>query len=269
MLLYFVIVPVVVGLVEASIQYATNPSGEPVRAILFALSFTVPGMFFAWLTTSLLARFGAARHLSAVALLVLGYVAALILFRPYYLFVYDLGMTTSPHMRDAILARQYELDASSIATFFIVNLPGVIIWTAVNVVSMNRFGFPRYQDVRSSEPASSGGHHHNPITPTYPSRFGLREHDHLWSISAEEHYLRLRGDFGERVIRHSLKQALTAIDDEAGLRVHRSHWVAFGAVRELQTEGSMQLELPDATIIPVSKSYQQAVLLTKAALLRV
>jgi DNA-binding LytR/AlgR family response regulator len=68
------------------------------------------------------------------------------------------------------------------------------------------------------------------------------------------------------LIRHSFRGALAQLPSSAGLQVHRSHWAAFGHVREVQVGKPLQLRLADGTAIPVSSSYHKAVLLTKNAL---
>ncbi len=89
----------------------------------------------------------------------------------------------------------------------------------------------------------------------------------LWSISAEEHYLRLVGAFGVRMIRHPLKAAIRQIPAACGVQVHRSHWVSFGRVAHILEGQDVQLVLVDGTTIPVSKSYRRAVQLVEAQLL--
>ena len=141
----------------------------------------------------------------------------------------------------------------------------------MNIVFIDRFKFPVYRQA-----VEGAGHTRTapvrdsraPSTSEYPEAFELTPKEQLWAVMAEEHYLRLRGNFGERMIRHSFKAALAKLGSDSGLRVHRSHWVAFGAVRHIHDGKSMELELVDTTIIPVSKPHRHAVLLTRAALLK-
>uniref|UniRef100_UPI001C30EDB7 LytTR family DNA-binding domain-containing protein n=1 Tax=Mesorhizobium sp. GbtcB19 TaxID=2824764 RepID=UPI001C30EDB7 len=77
----------------------------------------------------------------------------------------------------------------------------------------------------------------------------------ILALSAEDHYVRVRTDRGEALILMNLAAAIAALGEEAGVRVHRSHWVS----RQLAEKSSMRggrrgVHVNDDTVLPVSRS---------------
>ena len=82
----------------------------------------------------------------------------------------------------------------------------------------------------------------------------------LLSMSAQDHYVEITTEKGVHLHRMSLKEAIGRVRAEEGIRVHRSHWVAFAAMRSLDKSAERYtLLLSNGAIIPVSKSYADAV----------
>ncbi len=271
-LLFFIVAPILVACIETFLQYSVTPDSDLMSSLAFATMFTVPGTFFAWLTTTLLARLPGARKLPVSLLLVIGFVTSLLVFRPYNLLVYDwISRAAAP----ATQLSQSESDNASqaVARFLFVNIPGALIWTGLNLLFMMRFGFPVYgsstETIESERTAASPAppNHDASRLPDFCRTAGIDDLGNLWAISAEEHYLKLRGSFGTRMIRHSFGGAIDQMPKECGLRIHRSHWISFGRVARIDTENGMQLVLADGTKIPVSSSYWNAVRLTESSLL--
>ena len=271
-LLFFIVAPIIVACVETLLQYSVAPDSDLTTSLAFAMLFTLPGTFFAWLTTTLVARLPGAGKLPMTLLLVIGFIVSLLVFRPYNVFLYDWISYVTP--------RAPELSHTvggyvppSVARFLFVNIPGVLIWTGLNLFFIMRFGFPVYgTPIEKIEPKSASG---SPAfgqrdlsdLPDFCRAAGIEDLADLWVVSAEEHYLRLRGCFGTRIIRQSFGAAIDQIPKNCGLQVHRSHWIAFGRVARIETASGMQLVLADGTKIPVSSSYWNAVRLTETALL--
>lgn len=81
----------------------------------------------------------------------------------------------------------------------------------------------------------------------------------LISMSAEDHYLRLRTDAGEALILMRLTDAVAACAGLDGAQVHRSWWVARDAVTDARKgDGRGTLILEDGREVPVSRSYYPA-----------
>jgi len=81
----------------------------------------------------------------------------------------------------------------------------------------------------------------------------------ILSLSAEDHYVRVRTDRGQALVLMNLTDAATALGPHAGVRIHRSHWVthdiARGATRQA---GRLVVRLADDTVLPVSRAGQKS-----------
>lgn len=87
---------------------------------------------------------------------------------------------------------------------------------------------------------------------------GLR-HAAITSMTAEDHYLRVRTKAGEALILMRLSDAVTACEGLDGARTHRSWWVAREAVTDAQKgDGRGVLILSDGAEAPVSRTYYAA-----------
>ena len=81
----------------------------------------------------------------------------------------------------------------------------------------------------------------------------------LWA-EAQEHYVRLTTTAGNRMVLHRFSDLLRELPEAEGLRVHRSHWVAFAAVSGAYRQGpNLRLKLRSGETIPVSRSYRKTV----------
>lgn len=75
----------------------------------------------------------------------------------------------------------------------------------------------------------------------------------LVAIQADLHYLQVRTTRGRAMVLASLSTAEQALGDR-GLRVHRSHWIAFAHIRRLaRSAAGMVLVLSDGSKVPVSR----------------
>lgn len=96
-----------------------------------------------------------------------------------------------------------------------------------------------------------------------PSRGLARKADlsRLLAVTAEDHYLRLHLEGGDRpLILYRFGDALADLDGLDGLQVHRGAWVAARAVAGADREGRRWwLRLPDGTRLPVSDRHLPAV----------
>lgn len=82
----------------------------------------------------------------------------------------------------------------------------------------------------------------------------------LLAIEADEHYVRLHTDAGSKHVLYRFRDALKDVEELAGLRVHRSWWVAEDAMEDLeQTASGFGLKLKGGLIAPVSQTYRRDV----------
>lgn len=106
-----------------------------------------------------------------------------------------------------------------------------------------------------------------PIAPSAPAGsdplrsklpFALRNAAIL-SLSAEDHYVRVRTDRGQALILMNLTEAVAALGPEAGVRIHRSHWAARDIARHAtRRDGRLVVRIDDDTVLPVSRAGQKS-----------
>ncbi|QFT78956.1 LytTR family DNA-binding domain-containing protein [Erythrobacter sp. THAF29] len=83
--------------------------------------------------------------------------------------------------------------------------------------------------------------------------------DHLGSdiiaLEMEDHYCRVHTALGSELVLTRLRDAMTQIDGIEGMQVHRSWWVARGAVEDIVRDGrNMRLKLARDVEAPVSRA---------------
>jgi len=82
----------------------------------------------------------------------------------------------------------------------------------------------------------------------------------LLALEMEDHYLRIHTALGSDLILLRLRDALAELGASRGRQVHRSWWVAEGAVTAAERNGQRPvLVLRNGLHVPVSKTYQDAV----------
>jgi hypothetical protein len=83
---------------------------------------------------------------------------------------------------------------------------------------------------------------------------GLR-HASILALSAEDHYVRVRTDRGEALVLINLAVAITALGEEAGVRIHRSHWVSRRLAEAASLRASRRgVRVDNDTVLPVSRA---------------
>lgn len=104
----------------------------------------------------------------------------------------------------------------------------------------------------ASEPASEPGNFFRRIPPALGRD--------LLALEMEDHYLRIHTAIGSDLILLRLRDAIGELGEAAGLQVHRSWWVAQGAVQSANREGQrLTLVLRNGLEVPVSKTRREAV----------
>ena len=94
------------------------------------------------------------------------------------------------------------------------------------------------------------------LAPALLDRLPLAKRGALLSLSAEDHYTRVRTARGEELVLIRLSDAIALTEPTLGLQVHRSHWVALAAVASVRRQGDgAVITLQDGGEIPVSRRY--------------
>ncbi len=112
--------------------------------------------------------------------------------------------------------------------------------------------------VRAEVPTDEAG----PSTDTSPflDRIPAKITGELLCVKTEDHYLRLYTSAGEDLILFRMKDAVRELQTENGLQVHRSFWVARGAVADVSKESNkLTLILKNGIRVPVSNTYAPTV----------
>ncbi|MEM1436357.1 MAG: LytTR family DNA-binding domain-containing protein [Pseudomonadota bacterium] len=100
------------------------------------------------------------------------------------------------------------------------------------------------------ETAASAG-----VTALLPEALGLD----LWHIVSDLNCLHVRTSRGQAMVLYALARAAEELGDR-GLLVHRSHWVAIDAVRQVRRQRQgLVIELLDGTAVPVARRRQAEV----------
>jgi len=107
------------------------------------------------------------------------------------------------------------------------------------------------------EPASSQP---APALPDFFRRIPPALGRDLIALEMEDHYLRIHTALGSDLILMRLRDALSELGPDRGRQVHRSWWVAEGAVASVdRTPGRLVLILRNGLHVPVSKTYRDSV----------
>ena len=116
-------------------------------------------------------------------------------------------------------------------------------------------GVARRAAAPSAPAEEEQGQAESPFLRRIPAKLGT---ELLW-LSAEDHYIRVTTPLGSDLILCRLSDAIAELGDEAGQRVHRSHWVARRAVDAVERkDGKTVLRLSNGETVPVSQSHVPA-----------
>jgi hypothetical protein len=109
-----------------------------------------------------------------------------------------------------------------------------------------------------TEPAPSEAGRASP--PPILERVPLPQRGRLLALTVEDHYVDIVTDKGKTLVLMRLADAIREATGTDGLQIHRSHWVATGAViKSHRTDGKLSLELSNGMRLPVSRGYLPAV----------
>jgi hypothetical protein len=99
----------------------------------------------------------------------------------------------------------------------------------------------------------------SPAPPAILERLPLPLRGQLWALVVSDHYVEVWTERGTHLVLMRLSDAIRETAGENGLQIHRSHWVALGAVkRTLKADGKPMVELPDGRRLPISRTYLEA-----------
>jgi len=138
-----------------------------------------------------------------------------------------------------------------------VVVPVTVTWLALNAPWILQLDFSKkHAGHLIQEPAA-----HEATTSKHveqPTRFlqelQSRTSGELISISSELHYVRVVTTDDEVMFLYNLKDAIEELPSNAGVQIHRSHWVSKEHVRELtKRNGNSECTLSNGKSLPVSR----------------
>lgn len=98
-----------------------------------------------------------------------------------------------------------------------------------------------------------------PEPPPILERLPHPQRGKLLHLSVSDHYVDVVTDKGHALVLLRLTDAMRETGSVVGLQVHRAHWVALDAVRQVvRAGGKVSLELSNGTRLPVSRSFMPA-----------
>jgi hypothetical protein len=98
-----------------------------------------------------------------------------------------------------------------------------------------------------------------PAPPPILDRLPHPQRGRLLHLSVSDHYVDVVTERGHALVLMRLSDAMRETGAVAGLQVHRAHWVALDAVRQVhRANGKVVLELSNGTSLPVSRGFMPA-----------
>ena len=137
-------------------------------------------------------------------------------------------------------------------------------WTLMNLFFDRVLGYRRFREATGYRPRAERVYDDTSVETSAlldgNSNLAARLPDELghdiWSISAEDHYIRVRTAQGNHMTLYRFGDALRELPEASGFRVHRSHWVSRAALKKIIKVGNKTfIELPNEETIPVSSRY--------------
>lgn len=138
-----------------------------------------------------------------------------------------------------------------------VVLPVTVTWLALNAPWIFELDFSRRRLIEPEQSLDSSTRvtlDENPKSTRFLEELKSRASGDLIAISSELHYVRVVTSDTEVMFLYNLRDAIGELPTEAGVQIHRSHWVAKGQVREIKkTNGNYECILSNGKRLPISR----------------
>ncbi|MEL7198283.1 MAG: LytTR family DNA-binding domain-containing protein [Pseudomonadota bacterium] len=110
---------------------------------------------------------------------------------------------------------------------------------------------PPHIDTPAPAPAPMAQPPSNPLVDQLPAELG----SDIIALEMEDHYVRVHTALGSELVLMRLRDAMVHLSEVDGRQIHRSWWVARGAVEDVVREGrNVRLKLPRDIEAPVSRA---------------
>lgn len=149
-----------------------------------------------------------------------------------------------------------DLSDDLIAGYFVVATIGIVYLTLYEIVRLGR-------QRTNSEPAGMLSLSETGVDESATPLFLRHLPDHLVGpvicLFKEDHYLRVYTEVGDSLIRFRISDAVSEMENVAGLQTHRSWWVADGAVvrAKRKSSGGGEATLKNGLIVPIARGRVQ------------
>ncbi|MCE8523388.1 LytTR family transcriptional regulator [Ruegeria pomeroyi] len=157
-----------------------------------------------------------------------------------------------------LYARIFDLDiwtpmaaAMIVLLAFAVHLGFELLFAAVMLPLLARADSPQMAPAGTPRPAS------DPKLMLAGETIAAKD---ITLVQADEHYVFVHHGDRKSHVRQSFGALVKALDDAAGMQVHKSYWVAFDHIQQVQSkrDGGLKLILKDKTAIPGARSRARA-----------
>ncbi|MET3899463.1 hypothetical protein ABIB57_003418 [Devosia sp. UYZn731] len=237
---------------QASLSSPRALTGMAAASVVLAISgpfdtlsqFDLPGRLLYWLAIVVLS-FVSSRAVARVTLTVLAsrvqhpvqrvVVASLVSSVPAWIVAYGVTLIASPG----------------------VQVPPLRLWFYCLVVSGAMAAMMVV--MARTEPVAPIALPAAPEPPPILQRLAHPQRGKLLHLSVSDHYVDVVTDKGHGLVLMRLSDAMRETGNVIGLQIHRGHWVALDAVRQVvRANGKVALELHNGTRLPVSRSFMPA-----------
>ncbi|WP_421990489.1 LytTR family DNA-binding domain-containing protein [Qipengyuania sp.] len=136
-----------------------------------------------------------------------------------------------------------------ILAFAVFLLPKVAFLAAITVgfcEAVDHLGYDRQAATQAStDPVVE-------VAATSPSSNG--ESSQILRVSAEDHYLKIETAEGVQLVRETIRNKVSSLPGDAGLQIHRSHWVARSHVAHVSRSGRDHfVQTKSGDVLPVAR----------------
>ncbi|MFN4896644.1 MAG: LytTR family DNA-binding domain-containing protein [Pseudomonadota bacterium] len=138
-----------------------------------------------------------------------------------------------------------------------VVVPVTVTWIALNAPWILQLDFSR-RPIQLPSPQLNAPIERPANCEEHPTRFlhevNSRATGDLVSISSELHYVRVVTTDAEVMFLYNLRDAVGELPADAGVQIHRSHWVSRRHIRDItKRDGNFECVLSNGKILPVSR----------------
>ncbi|WP_237392270.1 LytTR family DNA-binding domain-containing protein [Aurantiacibacter rhizosphaerae] len=143
--------------------------------------------------------------------------------------------------------------------YFFVLVVGAVITIMFNLLPITRamgaHAQPAAQAPAASPPPPAIETPAQPAGPRFLERLPAEIGTDLIALEMEDHYVRAHTALGSELVLMRMRDAVAELDGIAGEQVHRSWWVARGAVADVKRDGrNVRLVLDNGVEAPVSRA---------------